>query len=168
MLHALPVKQPTLGPCLPVSPFPPAQNPRILLLLRFVSDVMGAVSIITSSTTKTEQAPAAVGTTAAAATSPAAAALAEGADKASHAGSGVAAAVEATIGDAAAGTGAAAQAAAAAAQPGGGGGTQEPGVLPLETMVQLTNVGVVLPCSSSTTNALGATVEHLVVALPGA
>jgi hypothetical protein len=42
-----------------------------------------------------------------------------------------------------------------------------PATAPLEVIVQLRNLGVVLPTSSASRSALGATVDHLLLALPG-
>ena len=151
-------------------------------MLRFVADVMDAVSIITSATSATEEKAAAAAEGAAAAGAPATAAAVAGGVRASQAGAAAAAVTEAVVGDAAAGVG---QAAAAAAEPvaaaagkGGAAGAApaaaaaapvslEPQLPPLEIMVQLSNVGVVLPTSSDSTSALGASIDHLLVAMPG-
>ena len=169
--------------CSPPAPCPARskQNPRVLLMLRFVADVMDAVSIITSATSATEEKAAAAAEGAAASGAPATAAAVAGGVRASQAGAAAAAVTEAVVGDAAAGVG---QAAATAAEPvaaaAGKGGVAgaapaaaaapvslEPQLPPLEIMVQLSNVGVVLPTSSDSTSALGASIDHLLVAMPG-
>lgn len=159
---------------------PAVQNPRVLLMLRFVADVMDAVSIITSATSSTEEKAAAAAEGAAAAGAPATAAAVAGAVRASQTGATAAAVAEAVVGDAAAGASHAAAAtaepvAAAAAKGGAARGAAavaapvslEPQLPPLEIMVQLSNVGVVLPTSSDSTSALGASIDHLLVAMPG-
>lgn len=140
----------------------PPQNPRFLLLLRFINDVMGAVGIISSASSKTDEAAAATSAAAAAAGAPAAGAVAGAGVAASQPGAAAAAAVGAAAGEAAA------PAAAAAAAGKAGGSADLAPLPPLEVMVQLTNVGIVLPTSSSSTGALAASVDELRLALPGA
>ena len=155
------------SPTCPRRPFPThPQNPRFLLLLRFINDVMGAVGIISSASSKTEEAAAATSAAAATGGAPAAGAVAAAGVTASHAGAAAAAAVGAAAGEAAAPAAAAASATAAAAKPGGSADLAP--LPPLEVMVQLSNVGIVLPTSSSSTGSLAASVDELRLALPGA
>lgn len=123
------------------------QNPRVLLLFRFVSDVMGALSIISSAAKQTEDEAGATGAASAAAGAPAAGAAAEAVKGAA-----------AAAGDAAA---AAATGEAAATPP---PARSDP---PLEVLIELHNLGVVLPTTAYSSSTLGATVEHLLIALPG-
>lgn len=120
--------------CLLLSP----QNPRILLLFRFVTDVMSAISIITAAASKEEAKAAAAGAGAAAAGAPVVA--------------------EAVV-DAAAAAAAPGTAVAAAAE--------GPPLPPLSIFVRLYNVGIVLPTTSASSGTLGATLDQLIVALPG-
>lgn len=124
------------------------QNPRVLLLFRFVSDVLGAVSIISSAAKKTEDSAAAAGTAAAAAGAPAAGAVAAEAIKGAAAATGEAAA-------AAVATDLVGAAPPARSSP------------PLEVLIELHNLGIVLPTTAYSSSTLGATVEHLLIALPG-
>jgi hypothetical protein len=114
-----------------------------------MSDIMGAVDIITSAAATTEDAASRGAEAAAAAGAPLTGALASGGVAAGYAGAAAGAAAEA-VAEAAVPT-----AAAAATLPG------------LTVMVQLRNLGLVLPTTSSSTSALYATVDHLMVSLPG-
>eukprot|EP00887_Chlorella_sp_A99_P007742 scaffold20.g7742.t1 len=125
------------------------QNPRIIVLFRFVMDVMQAVDIISSAATNTQKESARAGAEAGAAGGPGVAATA---GAAADAAASVARAPEAV---------ASAVAEAAQAQPAAAGKR------PLEIAVQLRNLHVLLPISSDSRTCLGAQVEQLMVAMPG-
>lgn len=113
---------------LPCAPLP--QNPRVLLLMRFVADIMSAVQIITTTKDRTAKE-----------AKPAAAAEQQ------QGGGGS--------------SGPAGAASPAASKPGG-----EPGGR-MEVVVQLQNVGLVVPTSTKSRSALGGQVDHLMIAVPG-
>ena len=116
-----------VGPSLIVQ----VQNPRILLLFRFVSDVMQAMEIVTSAATRTK-------------------------DEAKQSAQAVATAGAPVM--AAALQQSAQQAAAAPAAP---------GAKPLELVLQLRNVGLLVPTVSGSRRVLGGSLEHLMLAMPG-
>ena len=107
-----------------------------------MSDILGAVGIISSAATTTSER---------------AAAAAEAASK-------VGGPVAVSLATGGALTAADAAAAAAAAEAAGSTGHV---LQPLEVMVQLYNLGIVMPTTSSGRSALGASVKHLLLALPG-
>ena len=113
------------------------QNPRVLLLFRFVSDIMRAVSIIGATAAKAQG------------------------DKGSKQQEEPQQGQQGQHG----GGGGSAEACAAPACAGGGGGSKGAS---LEVVVQLRNVGLVVPCSAKGRSALGGQVDHLLIALPGA
>ena len=116
----------------------PMQNPRLIVLFRFVQDIFQAVDIITS---------------------------AAGSTKAEGSQAGAAGAAVGVPGMAATAGGVAAGGAGESDGPGSLGGASS--AKPLEIVVHLRNLHILLPVSSSSRTCLGAQVDHLMLAIPG-
>ena len=106
-------------------PLPPLQNPRILILFRFVSDVMQAVEIIFAAIRRTKE-------------------QAAGVDQLLHA-----------------------EPAAAPASPSPAAPPRQQ-AKPLELVVQLSNVGLLMPTSSTSKRVFSGSLDFIKLAMPGA